>query len=455
MKSALLLMVWLAIPVFGFSATIHVPADYSSVQEALDAAVSGDTVLVAPGTYDENLHFVNSGVALKSSHGPHETMIRGNSDTAITMTVWFDTGVTDAVLEGFTITSTGGDVRGVYCHIDSAPTIANNIITGNTVVGGGAGIYCYFSTPMIVNNLIYDNTVLQGGAGDYVGGGIFLTHASPTIMNNTICHNHAPSYGGGIASKFSDSQALIINSIIWGNTPDQFYNFSGGNPQVSFSVVNQDPLFVSGPRGDYYLSQIAAGQLADSPCVDAGSDEASALGMDTIWTRMDEVADTGWVDIGFHHFVPTTVPATVNVKCFTAIDNKYGGAACDRLVGKGSIALAPGAMPFDPDADDVVLTINGDPVTIPAGSFEEKHWLWFHWYSFSGSVAGADHLYMSLNFECEKWCVKIKGKDAAPVFAEEGVTLSLAVGANEGEDSFTWLKKWEGWKADIAFYIEG
>ncbi len=39
--------------------------------------------------------------------------------------------------------------------------------------------------------------------------------------------------------------------------------------------IDLDPLFVSGPDGDYYLSQIAAGQAVDSPCVDAGSDLAA------------------------------------------------------------------------------------------------------------------------------------------------------------------------------------
>jgi hypothetical protein len=46
-------------------------------------------------------------------------------------------------------------------------------------------------------------------------------------------------------------------------------------------MIDADPLFVTGLEGDYYLSQIAAGQASDSPCVDTGSQPAMNLNMDT------------------------------------------------------------------------------------------------------------------------------------------------------------------------------
>jgi hypothetical protein len=56
--------------------------------------------------------------------------------------------------------------------------------------------------------------------------------------------------------------------------------------------------------GDYHLSQVAAGQASDSPCVDAGSDLALTLGMDKFTTRTDHVGDTGIVDMGYHYPMP-------------------------------------------------------------------------------------------------------------------------------------------------------
>jgi hypothetical protein len=65
--------------------------------------------------------------------------------------------------------------------------------------------------------------------------------------------------------------------------------------------ISADPCFVIGPLGDYYLSQIAAGQAFDSPCVDAGSDTAVSLCMNGCTTRTDGVSDLGIVDMGYHY----------------------------------------------------------------------------------------------------------------------------------------------------------
>jgi len=61
--------------------------------------------------------------------------------------------------------------------------------------------------------------------------------------------------------------------------------------------IEDDPLFI----GEYFLSQVSAGQLVDSNCVDTGSDLAGNLGMDTYTTRTDSVGDEGIVDMGYHH----------------------------------------------------------------------------------------------------------------------------------------------------------
>jgi hypothetical protein len=66
-------------------------------------------------------------------------------------------------------------------------------------------------------------------------------------------------------------------------------------------MIDADPLFVTGPQGNYYLSQIAAGQGTDSPCVDTG-DPASHMIVGT--TRTDEVPDSGVVDMGYHYPLP-------------------------------------------------------------------------------------------------------------------------------------------------------
>ena len=69
--------------------TINVPGDYTTIQAAIDAAQTGETVLVAPGTYFENINFKGKAITVKSTSGPGVTTIDGgNSGTVVT----FNTG---------------------------------------------------------------------------------------------------------------------------------------------------------------------------------------------------------------------------------------------------------------------------------------------------------------------------------------------------------------------------
>ena len=64
--------------------------------------------------------------------------------------------------------------------------------------------------------------------------------------------------------------------------------------------ISENPRFVTGPSGDYYLRQIAAGQDADSPCVDKGGD-VMTFGLDQMTTRTDGEPDTDRIDMGYHY----------------------------------------------------------------------------------------------------------------------------------------------------------
>ncbi|MEO0102065.1 MAG: T9SS type A sorting domain-containing protein, partial [candidate division WOR-3 bacterium] len=121
-------------------------------------------------------------------------------------------------------------------------------------------------------------------------------------------------YGGGIACQPDTLDTLIFDyNDVWGNLPNNYYACRPG--PHAFSL---DPLFVSGPAGEYYLSQIAAGQPEESPCVDAGDTllMTSPLNLDSLihrWTtRSDTVYDAGRIDLGYH-YRPT--PPSNDVAC--------------------------------------------------------------------------------------------------------------------------------------------
>jgi hypothetical protein len=92
--------------------TIHVPQDQPTIQAGIDAANPGDTVLVAPGTYYENIDFKGKAITVTSSGGAATTIIDGRSIGGMA-TVLFSGGETSAsVLSNLTIRGGGDQIFG-------------------------------------------------------------------------------------------------------------------------------------------------------------------------------------------------------------------------------------------------------------------------------------------------------------------------------------------------------
>lgn len=244
--------------------TINVPSDQATIQGAIDAAVDGDTVMVAPGTYRENIDFKGKVITLQSNGGPDATIIDGqgiSSAVSFTSSEWQTT-----VLNGFTITNggatNGGAGGGIY--IDRAsPTIINNKIIANRGCQG-AGINAKGGSPIIRNNTISNNS--SGGCGgNFANGAIRISDggwsdpSGAQIIGNTIANNAmSNSYGGGIHLRGSgnivvrgnivrsnggsgvkggglylgSSEAEIVQNLIAGNNAEE-----GGGVYLSYGAV--------------------------------------------------------------------------------------------------------------------------------------------------------------------------------------------------------------------------
>jgi hypothetical protein len=326
MTRTLLLSLLLSIPALPAGARggiLHVPADQPTIQSGIDSSSDGDTVLVAPGTYYENINFHGKKIVLAGRYlltrdyaDIINTVIDGSQpvDPDTASCVLFIGGEdSTTVLEGFTLTGGLGTVwqdihndnyyregGGILCEF-SAPVIRNNLIIDNDASGpggtsaGGGGIRVGDANPTIVGNVIAYNTGKYGGGivlnytgakifnniiyrnsggADFGGSGIWIYENSPNpriVENNTIMENSSSSYGGGVY--IGQTSATFRNNIIWANTaPDgPQITLDGGSLAMSYSDVEGGWAGAGNINLDPGIGDTTHILEPGSPCIDAGN----------------------------------------------------------------------------------------------------------------------------------------------------------------------------------------
>jgi hypothetical protein len=192
---------------------LNVPADYATIQAGIDAAIDGDTVLVAAGTYVENISYNGKNISV-IGEDRETTIIDGDQVGSV---VTFENGEdSTTVLSGFTITNGNAEFAGnqhpyfsgggILFHNGSSPTIENMIITNNNGNSGG-GISCVFGSSPTLNNVIISNN----GAEDSGGGMMCSFSSSPALTHVIFTGNSAAWRGGGIGVSSSGSNPTFTN----------------------------------------------------------------------------------------------------------------------------------------------------------------------------------------------------------------------------------------------------
>ena len=173
-------------------------------------------------------------------------------------------------------------------NIQSSPTLTDCFFTNNSASYGGGMRNSFSSSPTLTDCIFTGNWVL--GENESCGGGVFnYKSSSPIFTNCTFTGNRVigeKGIGGGGVFNY-DSSPKFSNCIMWGDIPDEIYNYDTESiPTVTYSDIqygypgtgniDEDPLFV-------YISDLvdpANWDLhlqANSPCIDAGDNDALNL----------------------------------------------------------------------------------------------------------------------------------------------------------------------------------
>ncbi len=216
------LLTWVLSLSAASATTINVPADHSTIQAALNAADSSETVLVQPGTYYENIIWPDvNGIKLISAGDSSNTIIDGGGTSSVIYMNPATTIIdTTTLIQGFKITN-GGNVQ--Y----------------------GGGVFISNASPLLKQLFVVNNIALSSG------GGVHLDNGNPTLRSLTVSDNSA-DIGAGINIRFCDaklSNIKIIRSLAGSNGGGLF--MYGGNS--IFEEVDAVSNEAGGSGGGFYL----------------------------------------------------------------------------------------------------------------------------------------------------------------------------------------------------------
>jgi hypothetical protein len=264
------------------------PADFNSIQAAINDADNGNIVIVADGTHrgdgNRDIDFKGKAMTVMSKNGPENCIIdcEGSDKQQHRGFHFHSKEDVNCMLDGFTIingcATSGG---GIYCA-GSSPTIVNCIVNKNVAAFAGGGISCINGSPSISSCTISGNSAKWGEGR---GGGLYLDRCSGAISKCDF-ENNSGKHGGGIC--LFSSPATITDCSILGNSASRgggVYS-RGSKPTIGYCAVagnsatiaagvccdsgNITNCIISGNAGDYGTGGIAAsGTLVN--CIISGN----------------------------------------------------------------------------------------------------------------------------------------------------------------------------------------
>lgn len=307
------------------AAVINVPGDFAQIHDAVQAAVEGDIVQVAAGTYHDCTHptegpestpacvIMKSGVTLRGA-GIGQTIIDAQ---ALGRGIFIE-NVENCSVENLTITHCHADIfgagilvrqvgnsvevvdvrvtgctdGGVICINAGSPTL-RRVTMDNNVAKQGGGLAIEEQSSPLVLDCVVENNESPSGAGIFVrngcepvldgctvanntitsnwgnGGGVSFQNSTPTITNCIFENNTTLGYGGGVA--FLDATSgLMEDCIVRGNDAAYDYSVGGG-----IAVQTSDPII----RRVLVEGNTASGFYAETGGIDVSFNASAPLGL--------------------------------------------------------------------------------------------------------------------------------------------------------------------------------
>lgn len=218
MRIALAVVVMFAVASEGGAGVLHVPLEYSTIEEAMVSAVAADTVLVECGTYYEHDLTIPVGVSLvgassdpgcvfiDAQFGGRGLFLSGLDDRTLVsgVTVW----------HGFSSYERGG---GIYCN-GSSPRLVNVMLSNNAAYAPGAGMCCEGSAPELYNVTFEANSAYLSNGG----GGLACLDDSYVSLSGCTFHGNAARDGAGV---YVDGSAVSLDGVAFVSNESEF---SGG-----------------------------------------------------------------------------------------------------------------------------------------------------------------------------------------------------------------------------------
>ncbi len=234
-RQIILLLMCAGWPSVSVGTVLNVPtAAYPTIQSAIQAAVAGDEVVVAPGVYNEHISFGATPITVRSSGGSAVTTIDA-SGLDFRVVTFFPGSGPATQLSDFTIT--GGQRlgtepqdrgAGIYCN-RASPTISNCIVEGNLAVFGG-GLATWLGDPTVTN------CVFRNNRATFRGGAVSNSRADPSFDQCTFQLNQADQDGGAMANH--DSSPTLTDCFFEQNSAGLL---AGGMYSRGFSLGAADP----------------------------------------------------------------------------------------------------------------------------------------------------------------------------------------------------------------------